>query len=436
MPLPNPEIWGNSSTWFYSDFAYGLTSDAAKIGNFDKPKVNNFGGTDNVNKSTLVRAMNRGFITKNEYIDNTLCPCGQSPDVSPFAKIAIFNEDNDLSLTPRIYEITDSNINWFFADRVSQSPSNGSYSYSATYYDSAHLDYSLGYQQFAPKNHTGTTSGNCVSLQLSPYVYYGIKSLLLSIEVNLMSPNAEAPSQSSWYTLDHWKNNYPTYSCVGMRLFVRNCTAYSNNQLTYNNSEGISTGQASYLCVTNPIPVLNNGEMTLTQFLTQFSANSNARHAYIFNYSATIYNYNDYRRNRAVLPCWEYFEGQTLNRYRSDSNTCIYYYKIPYNQANYDKMMSIASLFGCYFTPTNRYTFGYDMTDNDLYLTVLDDNGVTHGQYTRGADNANNPLYNLNSIFDWQPSTGFKIYIGDNQVRKIYVGNKEVETAYLGDYEL
>ena len=404
---PNPEIWGDSASWFYSTFAYGLTTDIAKIGNFDKPKVNNFGGSDNINKSALIRAIGQNKLVRNEYIDNTICPCGQAPDVSPFSKIAIFNEENDLSTTPRLYTIKDSNINWFFADRVRQSISNSSYSYNTTYYDETNIEYSLAYQQFAPKTRSDADLSNSVSMQLSPYVHYGIKSLLLSIEVCLMSPDAEAPSQSSWYTLDRWKNDFPTYSCVGMRLFVRNCLSYNNNQLTYNNDEGISEGQASYLCVTNPIPVTNNGEMTLTQFLTQYTTGFNARHAYIFNYSTTIYNYNDYRRNRAVLPCWDYFEGQTLNRYLQDSNTCIYYYKIPYNQANYDKMMSIAALFGCYFTPTNKYEFGVDMLNNDLYLTVLDENGVAHGQYTKGAENANNSLYSKNSIrdIDYNPDT-------------------------------
>ena len=450
MANVNPKIWGDSSTWIYSDFAYGLTSDLSKIGNFDKPKVNNFGGADNVNKSTLVRALNRGFLIGNEYIDNTLCPCGQSPDVSPFAKIAIFNENNDLSLTPRLYTITDSNINWFFADRVRQTGgAMAAYSYYNTYYDSSNEDYSLSLQQFAPKRHADSTNDNCACLQLSPYVYYGIKSLLLSIEVNLMSPDGEYPTQASWHSLDSWKNNYPTYSCVGMRLFVRNCTAYNNNQLTYNDSEGISDGQASYLCVTNPIPVVNNGTMTPTQFLTQFSVGPNVRCAYIFNYSATIYNYNDYRRNRAVLPCWNYFEGQTLNRYLQDSNTCIYYYKIPYNQTNYDKMLSIAALFGCYFTPTNKYQFDYNMLDNDLYLTVLDDNGVAHGQYTRGADNANNSLYSKGSIreIDYNPDTPptpvdpntYSVTTGFNTVgnvastTKAYVVNAAALTGLSGE---
>lgn len=407
MANPNPEIWGDSSNWLYSDFAYGLTSDIAKNGNFDKPKVNNFGGTDNINKSTLIRAIEQNKLVRNEYIDNTICPCGQAPDVSPFAKIAIFNEENDLSTTPRLFTITDSNINWFFADRLYTTPSNCSYSYSTTYYDSSHTDYSLAFQQYAPKTRSDADATNSASMQLSPYVYYGTKSLLLSIEVRLMSPDAEAPAQSSWRTLDRWKNDYPTYSCVGMRLFVRNCLSYNNNQLTYNNDEGISTGVAACLCVTNPIPVTNNGVSTLTQFLTQYTVGFSQRYAYIFESTPNIYTYNDYRRSRAVLPCWNYFEGQTLNRYIADSNTCQYYYKIPYNQANYNKMMSIAALFGCYFTPTNKYEFGYDMLDNDLYLTVLDETGVAHGQYTKGAENANNSLYTKNSIrdIDYDPTT-------------------------------
>lgn len=407
MANVNPEIWGDSSTWVYSDFAYGLTSDLSKIGNFDKPKVNNFGGTDNILKTTLVRARGQGFITKNDYIDETLCPCGQAPDISPFAKIAIFNENNDLSTTPRIYEITDSNINWFFADRVSQTPTNSSYSYSAAYYNASYLEYSLGYQQFAPKMYENTASNNCVPWQLSPYVYYGIKSLLLSIQVHILSPDTSDPIDGTWVTLDDWKNNYPTYSCIGLRLFVHNCTAYNSEQLTYNNSGGISEGQASYLCVTNPIPVINNGEMTPTQFLTQYTANSNSRCAYIFDVTPQIYNYTDYRRGRAVLPAWNYFDGQTINTYYGITSDPVryYFYKIPYNQTNYDKMMSIAALFGCYFTPTNKYVFDYDMLDNDLYLTVLDENGVAHGQYTHGADNANNSLYSKGSIreIDYNP---------------------------------
>lgn len=439
MANPNPEIWGDSTSWFYSTFAYGLTSDIAKIGNFDKPKVNNFGGLDNVNKSTLIRAIGQNKLVRNEYIDNTICPCGQAPDVSPFAKIAIFNENNDLSLTPRIYEITDSNINWFFADKVNQLPENNSYFYYNAYVKDTN---GLEYQQYAPKSNVNSDAWNNTNMQLSPYVYYGLRSLLLSIEVKIMPADNESPvSGTEWVDLDTWKNTYPTYICIGMRLFVRNCLAYNNitEKLTYNNSSAISQGQASYLAITNPIPIINDNTLTNTQLLTIFNKNSNARSGYIFDVTPAIYNYNSNSRGRAVLPCWNYFEGQTINSYWYPSSDPIryFFYKIPYNQANYNKMMSIAALFGCFFTPTNKYEFGYDMLDSDLYLTVLDENGVAHGQYTKGADNTNNNLYSKNSIrdIDYDPTqpiipvdtntysniTGFNTITNNAALTKFYV---------------
>ena len=408
MANPNPEIWGDSSTWVYAPNAYGLNTTTAKIANCDKPKCANFGGTDNIYKSQLSRAISQGKMTINEYIDDTICPCGQAPDVSPFAKIAIFNENNDLSLTPRVYEITDSNINWFFAD--SSSNSNNNYYYHALYareYDG------LEHEQFAPKANTEHITNANTTFALMPYVYYGLKSLLLTIEVHIMPSDNDNPlSGTQWVKLDAWKNDYPAYVCIGMRLFARNCTSINNTSLDliYNNTkDNPSSGYSAYLAITNPIPISNNGEETNTQLLSIFAGRTNNRCIMIFDVTPQIFNYNDYRRQRAVLPAWDYFTGQTVHTYYGILSDPVryYYYKIPYNQANYDKMLSIAALFGCYFTPTNKYEFGIDMLDSDLYLTVLDDNGVAHGQYTKGTANATNPLYTKNSIrdIDYNPDT-------------------------------
>jgi hypothetical protein len=229
---------------------------------------------------------------------------------------------------------------------------------------------------------------------------------------------------------------------TGLRFFVRGCTAVDNTSLalTYNNDGALPAGIgcSGLICPMNKITVKNGGEEIPTQFLYFMGYEGTTRRAHIFTPTGEIVVDGSTRNapNLGVLPCWDYFKDQTIQVYHPYSDTYYYYYKIPYSDDTYNKIMAIAALFGCFFTPTSKYTFDYDMLDNDLYLPVLDNNGVTHGQYTHGADNANNPLYNLNSIFDWQPSSGFKIYIGDNQVRKIYVGNKEVETAYLGNNEL
>ena len=69
--------------------------------------------------------------------------------------------------------------------------------------------------------------------------------------------------------------------------------------------------------------------------------------------------------------------------------------------------MKIAALFGCYFTPTSKNEFNYNMLDSDLYLPIIDENGIAHGDYTRGTENTNNSLYAKSSIreIDYNPDT-------------------------------
>lgn len=438
MAYPNPDIWGAPSTWTYSNMSYGLETTVAQLANADKPKCKNFGSTDYDDyEQTLFSAVQHNFIVLNTPLDRSLCPCGIAPEVSPWAKIAIFNESNNLSSTPsRTIETTNENTNWFFCNRRGAS---NAYYYTRDYAYS--YDGGLRYQQFAPKASTTDIIYNRC-LRIAPYMFYGIKSLLLSIQVRCIARDATNPTQNTiWRSLDDWKNNYNNYDICGLRFFVRNCIAINNSTLalTYNNDiEQIGGYKSGNIAVYQTINVLNNGENVDTEFLTlSMSDYSDGRTGVIFDVSPQIYNWGDGRNNRPIYPCWDYFDGQSMIVYRPSSDpVAYYYYRIPYSDSTYEKIMKIAACFGCYFTPTNRYSFAYDMLDNDLYLTVLDKNGVAHGEYTQGTANAQNPLYNLNSIFDWQPSTGFNIYIGNNQVKKIYIGDNMVDSVFLGDYRL
>ena len=400
---PNPEIWGAPSTWVYNDMSYGLETTEAELANADKPKCRNFGSTSYTDyQQTLLSAVQHNVIALNAPLDRSLCPCGIAPEVSPWAKLAIFNESNNLSATPsRTVEINNANTDWFFCNR--RGADNNAYYYTRDYAYSN--DGGLRYQQFAPKASTTNIIYN-QCLRIAPYMFYGIKSLLLSIQVRCISHSAPNPITGTfWVTLDEWKNNYNTYDICGLRFFVRNCTAINNSTLalTYNNdivhTGGYKTGN---IAVYQTIQVLNNGENVDTEFLTlSMSDRADGRTGTIFDVSPQIYNWGDGRNNRPVYPCWNYFTGQTMDVYKPSSDPIGYYfYKIPYSDDTYGKIMKIAACFGCFFTPTNKYQFDYDMLDNDLYLTVLDSDGVAHGQYTQGTANATNQLYSKNSIRD------------------------------------
>lgn len=409
MANPNPEIWGNSETWEYSKNAYGLETETAINANAYKPKSNNFGTIILPDyEQTLYSGVLHGQIEYNSPLDRSICPCGQAPDVSPFAHIAVFNENNDLSETPSsVHVLSEHPVNWFFCDRKG---SNNSEYFSRTY--NYNDDSGLAYEQFSPKGATVNPQKN-PNLRIAPYTQYGIKSLVLGIQVHCVLKTAtQSITGTFWTNLDDWKNNYSdTYNICGLRLFVRNCTNISSGTLTYNNDNTIPAGQcAGEIGVITDFDAMNNGETTNTEFLTLFMETGlSERCCYIFDRTNTVYNWNDYRDNRAVLSCWDYFDEQTVKQTKPipADPECYYWYSIPYSENNYNKIMAITALFGCYFTPTGKYSFNDTMTDVDLCLPVLDDNGIAHGEYTRGLDNANNSLYDKSSIrdIDYDPDT-------------------------------
>ena len=58
----------------------------------------------------------------------------------------------------------------------------------------------------------------------------------------------------------------------------------------------------------------------------------------------------------------------------------------------------MVACFGIPFSDTATTQLTY--TSNDMCLPVIDDNGIAHGDYTRGADNADNDFFNLDSVRD------------------------------------
>lgn len=407
MANPNSEIWGAPSSWIYSLRQLGLETTAAKLGNFDKPKTAYFGtGSTSGFEGSLLRGINVAQkLVANEFLDESICPCGQDPQISPWGKIAIFNKNNNGSPVPEIQDFTDKNINWFFADKPQSVP---------LFYRQIIKTHSnfMPYEQYAPKQPVPVTSYNA-PVTLCPYVSWGLKSLLLSIEVGI-TPNNDNPitGSLSWVTLDSWRDNYSTtHYMTGLRFFVRGCTAINNATLalTYNNDGTLPTGSgcSGLICLMNKITVKNGGETIPTQFLYFMGYEGTTRRAHIFTPTEQISVDSSTRSapNLAVFPCWEYFQNQTLQVLHPYSDIYNYYYKIPYSDDTYNKIMAITALFGCFFTPTNKYVFDYDMLDNDLYLPIIDENGVAHGQYTKGAANATNALYSKNSIreIDYNP---------------------------------
>ena len=388
MANPNPEIWGASNTWIDAPYAGGATGSLAENLKIHTPKCADFGTESN--KTQLRSGITSGRITANEPIDMTICPCGQDETVSAFGRLAIFNEDKTLSITPRIVERTGP-VNWCFADLITDTlkvPNSFSIFHDYKYSFNA----GMRFEQWSPN--AVNTDGYNNNYYLSPYTFYYTRSILLSIEVQCVTAETSTEIATKWRTLDDWKNSHNTEYICGVRCVNRAVNSYSDDTISYITSTIAQYRYSGKTVILDAIPNIdNNGTPTDTTFYSFISADDRGRYSYLFK------DVKDITTNRlAIMPAWEMFDGQTINIVGDNSNGYTYYYKIPYSETNYETVMKMVACFGCYFTPTSKTSFAYAMTDSDLCLPVIDENGVAHGEYTRGADNANNDLYELDSI--------------------------------------
>ena len=67
---------------------------------------------------------------------------------------------------------------------------------------------------------------------------------------------------------------------------------------------------------------------------------------------------------------------------------------------NLEAIRKAAAAYGLFFTeqdPENLRTNANRWTNSAMFCGLLDENGVGHGEYTQGADNRDNPVYNMGS---------------------------------------
>lgn len=420
MPLPNPEVYGTQETWAKCSVFYTV-SDGDPETKTIAPRINVWDSTSSDRrKGTLSRAINAGKITAGVPIDPTICPCGQDPTISCFGKIAMFtnHSDNDANKIPDKVLTYETPINWFFSEIWNYYPGGRAFK-----------------PQLADRNSDlcrWSPNGNLTDLYnqnryVTPFVYYQLKSIFANVYVDTITGyDTYGRPDIAQMTLEEWKNNYPARKINSAVLRLKGVTSQTGGTITYtsgNLDPQLSVG----------VSLLNDVDAIVDYYTYYVDRQQDVRifgelYANAFNTTDTFY-----------MLAYDMFENADVKSVFISGTTeggWNVWQEIPYSETNYEKILQMAACFGIPFSPTSKSQFAAEFTDNDLYLPVIDDNLIMHGEYTHGVDNQNNELYNCNSIFEFEPSTGFKIYVGDSRVKKIYVGDKTVNVAYLGNNEL
>ena len=245
---------------------------------------------------------------------------------------------------------------------------------------------------------------------------YGTRSYVLQIWVYVTTADYDSeysgniPS-GNWKTLDDWKTNFSTKAITGCLLRVRAASQYdaSTGNISY---YGVNYGSSDYRKVSCGILDTLKFELddgTTLPDLCSYGLFTNGSNSDVgvalFNGLSNVYKWSDTLQQIAIIP--EY-----ISQYIKTYETSMFPY-IPYSNDIYDWIMESCACFGMAFTPakgrgtdSSNCRFNQAFTDPDLCLPIIDDNGIAHGDYTRGSDNLNNDFIDLSSQWDknYQPS--------------------------------
>lgn len=398
----NPEVYGAPETWQNAYNASGINSAIAtalkcgkiKIPNFDAPNTGTY------TTSQIRTAVSNNKITANTPIDNSICAVGQG-DKSPFKKIAChyYDENNNTWYGPYITDIS-TPINMFPYETYSANGLQGigggatNINFATTSTGQVQI-WSEGGLEY--KN-IGSIRYYNANWRLAPFTYYQLKSIVLQVLVNYTTNTTEPMTDAGlnedhWITLDAWKNTYNQYPIVGCMVRMISANQITGDNIGYYNFVGDNNApyrSAFGLALNSPLK--HNDTDTLMSYTT-FKMSQLTSEVVIFN---KIYNSGGWGKySKLFLPMWDKF-SQYLQK---PSRKCVLY-RIPYSDTVYEDLMQAVASLGFCFTPTSKNSFNVNFTDADMCIPVIDENGVTTGEYTRGSDNVNNDLYNADSVRD------------------------------------
>ena len=389
MANPNPEVWGAPDTWLDQNIMQ--TSNSYTVLKAGKAKVASF--------RNLYNGNTQGKTPYPDPIDKTICPVGQDPVVSCFGKVYIIGTASIPStdvLNPEVIKEFDSPVNWCFTEN-----GPGTQGWTIRDYWTASTDFSN--VRWAPNTGTLNTNLNR-NVGTCPFVYYQLKTLLLSIKVQLIEGYSDSYfgnmpyNNSGWITLADWKNNYPNKKAYQIAFDINSVQTADTTNITYQN---YSTSMGSFDTVSVALldgVELKSNNSTLFYDYATFQIQAKSRSFKIVN---SFHNNSDVNRRNFLLSI-DKFENSVIRATKGTSTDYVYcaWQEIPYTDNNYETIMKMVACFGVPFTDTNKLSYKLDFTDNELCLPVIDENGITHGEYTRGSANTTNDIYSADSVRD------------------------------------
>ncbi len=356
----NESVYGSANTWYDSDFQQPNLPNKNKTACFDS--------TQGVPWSSLGLGVEAGKLSWSEPIDKSLSYCGLGRE-SSFSTVCYYDNSG---------QIIDTNeravTNFAFFEKSNDTPTLS----DNTFFNTDYLDY------FTWET-ANTLNRVNFSRQLKPLTLVNPKNIVLSIFVRATTANLTGDIN---VTLKNYLDNYKTTHTLIRDVYIK---------FWYGNIDEIGIRE------TLPFKYLDNRRPFMISILDEYDMSSkNIKfHAYDID-SPSIFgvisltNYigvNDTTSFRMVY-CTPTAKNHIVFRTFNDS---VYGYIEYYPEFDEDIIKSVAC-FGLYFTPNDNICQLGALTNNDMYIGILDSDGIGHGQYLRGADTVNAPQNNYTDM--------------------------------------
>lgn len=373
----NQEVYGLSENWLDAVINYQSNPNKNQLANFMNAPLSPT--TSSV--SQIWRGVSEGKFEYGVPIDNSLSYCGLGYESSMSHTSYIGYNDGVKVLRTEERAIT----NFAFFERIKRTnsfipPGDGSYGSVYPISDVLRRD---KINQFAWIENP--SSNFC--LNSSPIVKLNPKNVVFLLQVYA----GTSTSNGTWLDYDSFASN-TNYAYIGGARFV---PYFSNNGATGREASG---GHAT-----------DSGEY---RFILELLENYNIPEWNNFNYNIYSYVNNIFFGN---------MQGGFTGYYQTNNNYINIAFLTPKAKDNlhittegqpagnylmyisrYDtlaeEILKSIACFGLYFTTKQSVAMNGSLTDPDMYIGILDEYGVGHGQYLRGAATAQAPQSNYTDM--------------------------------------
>ena len=383
MANPNPQVYRTPEHWLQCKILSG-TSEGV-----NRPKIIDWDNdSTNYRTGVLSHGADNNYFAMSQPLDVTLCPTGQHPSVSCFSEIWRFQNpqtDSAASIPTEKIERKSAPCNWTFGEVLALGGS----------LFGAIRDKSSALQRWSPNS--ANDQGKNTNWNFSPYVTWGVRGALLQIRVmtitsydNYSGVLIPHYNDNNIMSLDEWKNNHSTDPIQGIDFVFYGNTGEDETTISYSTSwiynDGTSVGACSIdQCgeySSEPFYDYTRGFFNRTNFFGLLPAGLNE-------------NYND-TADSLYFYGLDKLQGSEIRGVSNPTNGWRLGAVVPYSQANYEAILRMAACFAMAFTPTSKNTF--TLTDNDYYLPIISDDGISYGEYTHGEDNTTNTTGQISDI--------------------------------------